>query len=107
MSTIVDLASEHFQIEKAGATVLTTIEHDSLRIWGDKNRWWWYSRGVGGGVKEWLNYFNYSDDEKLFYLDQVDPLAVTQEDTYFEYDIFVEIGIGQKRYNNYIKNRKW
>lgn len=105
MSLIVDLISDKFTVEPVSTGILTTTEHDSLRIWGDCNKWWWYSKGIGGGVKEWLDFFKYSEDEKELYLEQYSPIILAHENEYFEYDIFIEVGIGEKGYNQYIESR--
>jgi hypothetical protein len=34
--------------------ILTTVEHDSLRIWCDNNSYYWYSQGHGGSIFDWI-----------------------------------------------------
>ncbi len=41
-----------FTIQGRGKT-LTTAEHDSLKIWTDKQQWYWFSKGVGGDLFDW------------------------------------------------------
>lgn len=108
MSILVDLIAQEYQLVKIGTSLLTTEEHDSLRIWTDNNpRWYWYSRGIGGGVKEWLKYNNYSNEEKEFYLSQDEPNIIIDgnDDQYIDYDFFIEHGIGNQVYTEYIKSR--
>lgn len=104
MSTIVDLAQQQFKVVVVSNNILTTTEHDSLRIWSNKNRWWWYSKNVGGGVKEWLEYFNHPPEDYEIYSDELD-LTIKNNDSYFDYDIFIEIGMGRLGYNEYIASR--
>lgn len=104
MSTIVDLAQQQFKVVVVSNNILTTTEHDSLRIWSNKNRWWWYSKNVGGGIKEWLDYFNHPPEDYEIYSDELD-LTIKNNDSYFDYDIFIEIGIGRLGYNEYIASR--
>lgn len=104
MSTIVDLAQQQFKVVVVSNNILTTTEHDSLRIWSNKNRWWWYSKNIGGGIKEWLDYFNHPPEDYEIYSDELD-LTIKNNDSYFDYDVFIEIGIGHLGYNDYIASR--
>lgn len=47
-----DLIGESFTITGKGK-VLSTKEHDSLKIWTDTNTWFWFSKGQGGDVLDW------------------------------------------------------
>lgn len=49
---IEELIARTFQVIGRGR-VLTTLEHDSLKIWPAQGRWWWFSRGEGGDVLDW------------------------------------------------------
>lgn len=49
---IEELIGKSFQVTGRGR-VLTTLEHDSLKIWVEEGRWWWFSRGQGGDVLDW------------------------------------------------------
>jgi len=49
---IVSVIGRFFTIKRRGR-LYTTVEHDSLIIWPDTNSWYWYSRGIGGGVRAW------------------------------------------------------
>lgn len=49
---IEDLVAEMFTLAGRGR-VLTTVEHDSLKVWLDTQSWYWFSRGVGGDVFDW------------------------------------------------------
>lgn len=51
-TTIVEQVGSFFEVTGRGR-VLTTVEHDSLKLWPAENRWWWFSRGVGGDVIDW------------------------------------------------------
>lgn len=51
-TTIVQQVGLLFEVTGRGR-VLTTVEHDSLKLWPAENRWWWFSRGVGGDVIDW------------------------------------------------------
>lgn len=46
------LIGKTFTIHGRGKT-LTTTEHDSLKIWTDKQQWYWFSKGVGGDIFDW------------------------------------------------------
>ena len=61
--SVIDRIKDHFQIAEiigeqftitGRGRVLTTKEHDSLKIWPDTNSWYWYSRAVGGDVLDWF-----------------------------------------------------
>lgn len=49
---IQDLVSESFTITGRGR-VLTTTEHDSLKLFTDTNTWYWYSLAIGGDLLDW------------------------------------------------------
>lgn len=49
---IQDLVAETFTVTGRGR-VLTTNEHDSLKLFTDTNSWYWYSLGVGGDLLDW------------------------------------------------------
>lgn len=49
---LVDLVSQKFHVTGRGR-VLTTTEHDSLKLWPEQGRWWWFSRNEGGDVLDW------------------------------------------------------
>lgn len=36
--------------------ILTTEEHDSLKIWTESQSWYWFSRGIGGDLFDWYEY---------------------------------------------------
>ena len=49
---IEELIGASFQVVGRGR-VLTTKEHDSLKIWPADGRWWWFSQNTGGDVLDW------------------------------------------------------
>lgn len=49
---IQDLVAETFTIVGRGR-VLSTSEHDSLKLFTDTNTWYWYSLGCGGDLLDW------------------------------------------------------
>lgn len=49
---IEELVAEAFTVKGRGK-VLTTQEHDSLKLWTDTNTWYWFSRGEGGDIFDW------------------------------------------------------
>ena len=103
---IAELISEQYTLEKLSNNLLTTTEHDSLRIWTNTNSWYWFSRGYGGGIKEWLDYNNYPKDDYEYWLDKETlPLLTSDKDNYLDYDDFVSHCIGNKVYHPYIQKR--
>jgi hypothetical protein len=54
-----------YSVVKKGSTTMTTVEHDSLIIWPERNHFSWYSRGLYGGPLEWLRYVENVSDEAL------------------------------------------
>jgi DNA primase len=57
---LTDLVGETFSISGKGR-ILTTVEHDSLKLWVNDNRWWWFSRSVGGDVLDWWQHIHRCD----------------------------------------------
>lgn len=57
---IADLVGEFFSVSGRGR-VLTTTEHDSLKIFTDTNSWYWYSLGVGGDLLDWWQHMKRCD----------------------------------------------
>jgi len=55
---IEDLVSRSGFTVTGHGRVLTTEEHDSLKIWLDTNTWYWYRRGIGGDVYDWMQYID-------------------------------------------------
>lgn len=49
---IADLIAESFTLTGRGR-LLTTVEHDSLKIYTDTNTWYWYSQATGGDLLDW------------------------------------------------------
>jgi hypothetical protein len=104
MSDLVNLIAEQYQIVRVGNGILSTSQHDSLIIWPEENRWWWYSLHIGGGIGDWLNYNNYSEDEKQFYLENADPILFTNNDQRLDHDDFLKT-VGRQKYTPYINSR--
>jgi hypothetical protein len=102
---LLEAVSQVYQIQQVSTNLFTTSEHDSLRIWTHTNTWYWFSRGIGGGLKEWLQLNNYSRDEIDDIVGKQDPNIIPLEDNNFlDYDMFINT-FGQFEYNNYIKSR--
>jgi len=57
---IVDLVGQSFTVTGRGR-VLTTKEHDSLKLWPEQGRWWWFSRNEGGDVLDWYRHVQRCD----------------------------------------------
>ena len=57
---IQDLVGEFFAVTGRGR-VLSTTEHDSLKIFTDTNSWYWYSLGVGGDLLDWWQHIKRCD----------------------------------------------
>ena len=57
---LVDLVGHSFQVTGKGRT-LTTVEHDSLKLWPATGRWWWFSQGLGGDVIDWHRHIHRCD----------------------------------------------
>lgn len=57
---IADLIAETFTLAGRGR-VLTTAEHDSLKIWTDTNTWYWFSQATGGDVLDWVQHLHRCD----------------------------------------------
>lgn len=57
---IEDLIAETFQITGRGH-ILTTAEHDSLKIWTRTQTWHWFSQGAGGDALDWWQYIHRCD----------------------------------------------
>ncbi len=57
---LVDLVAHSFQVTGRGRT-LTTVEHDSLKLWPATGRWWWFSQGLGGDVIDWHRHVHRCD----------------------------------------------
>lgn len=68
--SIADLVERSGLHVEGHGNVLTTAEHDSLRLWIDTNSWFWYSRGVGGDIIDWIEY-----NENVDYKQAVDILS--------------------------------
>jgi hypothetical protein len=49
---IEDLVGETYTVTGRGR-VLTTKEHDSLKLWPAHGRWWWFSQNIGGDILDW------------------------------------------------------
>lgn len=58
--SIGDLVGKSFTVTGRGR-VLTTTEHDSLKLWPEQGRWWWFSRGEGGDVLDWYRHVHRCD----------------------------------------------
>ena len=52
---IEDLIGQTHTVTGRGPT-LTTVEHDSLKIFTRTNSWYWYSIGKGGDVLDWYQH---------------------------------------------------
>lgn len=57
---ITDLVAETFSISGKGR-ILTTVEHDSLKLWPAEGRWWWFSKNTGGDVIDWHRHIHSCD----------------------------------------------
>ncbi len=57
---VLDLIGQTFTIIGHGS-VLTTVEHDSLKIWKETNSWYWFSKGMGGDVLDWYQHIHRCD----------------------------------------------
>lgn len=57
---LTDLVAETFSITGKGR-VITTVEHDSLKLWPAEGRWWWFSRATGGDVIDWHRHLHNCD----------------------------------------------
>ncbi|HMS85076.1 MAG TPA: hypothetical protein PKD12_15630 [Nitrospira sp.] len=57
---IADLVGEFFSVSGRGR-VLTTTEHDSLKLFIDTNTWYWYSLGTGGDLLDWWQHIKRCD----------------------------------------------
>lgn len=57
---IEDLVAKTYTVEGRGR-VLTTKEHDSLKLWPATGRWWWFSRNLGGDVIDWQRHVHRCD----------------------------------------------
>ncbi|MCB1711831.1 MAG: hypothetical protein KDH96_04960 [Candidatus Riesia sp.] len=103
---IAELIGEKYTLRKLSNNVLTTEEHGSLKIWTNTNSWYWFARGFGGGIREWLRYANYPEDEWDYWIDK-DLLFVppNEDNNFIDYDDFVTHCIGAYKYTKYIKSR--
>lgn len=54
------LIGETLTVVGRGKT-LTTAEHDSLKIWTDRQQWYWFSKGVGGDLIDWYQQLHNCD----------------------------------------------
>lgn len=57
---IEDLVAQSFELAGRGR-VLTTKEHDSLKIWLNTQSFYWFSRGVGGDIFDWYQLVHQCD----------------------------------------------
>lgn len=54
------VAASGLTVIKVGAN-WSTREHDSLMLWPQTHSWYWFSRGVGGGVIDWVKYVQHCE----------------------------------------------
>jgi hypothetical protein len=57
---IEDLVGAVFTLTGRGR-VLSTVEHDSLKLWPAQGRWWWFSQDIGGDVLDWHRHLHRCD----------------------------------------------
>ena len=57
---IADLVGKSFTVAGKGR-VLTTKEHDSLKLWPETGRWWWFSQDIGGDIIDWYRHVHRCD----------------------------------------------
>lgn len=82
----------------------TTVEHDSLILWQDTNRFSWFSKGIHGSPIDWLYLVEGLDKAEVEDLLEDDSLS--KEFTFIS-DTEKEViyPIGSKTYNPYIESR--
>lgn len=80
---LADLVGKSFEVVGRGRT-LSTKEHDSLKIWPEQGRWWWFAQGVGGDALDWYRHINRCDlgtaIEELARLAGIERRTPTAED---------------------------
>lgn len=59
---IEDLIGQSFTLIGSG-NILTTREHESLKIFVDRQKWHWYSKDTGGDIFDWYQFIHQVDFE--------------------------------------------
>ena len=96
---IIDLIQETYTVRRVSQNVYTTKEHDSLRIWKDRNQFFWYSQGFGGGPKEWLiKVLNFDTDAAFEYSENFFSTFETRRNAIAQNNVYELYQLSGKKY---------
>lgn len=111
--SIIQVISEDLTVVKQNNEIFTTVQHDSLKIWANKNNFYWYSRQIFGDIETWLRYYRgYNDQQVSDYLEGystdnqfVNFIGNLSPETHDDIGLELHHLYGKKEYHPYIASR--